>query len=354
MIEFEQLWALTLLPLPLLLRYLLPSYSSSRTALYMPFFATIQTASGSQVDQAAVILRRQWWQRCLLLSLWSLLLLAAAKPVWMGEPIEIRSPSRDLMVAVDLSGSMAEEDFALVGQPPLSRLEGAKQVLQQFSHEREGDSLGLMVFADAPFLQMPFSQDTKLFRHLLGQSQVRMAGAKTMLGDAIGFAYKHFNNVQAGADVTQSKPQRLLLLVTDGNDSGSKIPPYQAAVLAARLGIKIYPIVLGDPLATGEKAIDEKTLREIAQLSGGRFFRAADKQALEQISTLLNQLEPSKYSISYHRPSHALFYWPLLLALLMSQLGHGSLALYSVWRHRHTHSHDNSADTARSGGGGAG
>jgi len=351
MIEFELPWALALLPLPLLLRYLLPSYSANRTALYTPFFTAIQIASGAEVTQAAVVLRRQWWQRCLLLSLWSLLLLAAAKPVWMGAAIEIRSPSRDLMVALDLSGSMAEEDFALAGQPPLSRLAGAKQVLQQFSREREGDSLGLMVFADAPFLQMPFSQDSKLFRHLLEQSQVRMAGAKTMLGDAIGFAYKHFNNVQAGADVTPSKPQRLLLLVTDGNDSGSKIPPYQAAVLAARLGIKIYPIVLGDPLATGEKAIDEKTLREIAQLSGGRFFRAADKQALEQISTLLNQLEPSKYSISYHRPSHAMYYWPLLLALLLSLFAHGSLALHYAWRHNR--GHGGGSEVASSSDGGA-
>jgi Ca-activated chloride channel family protein len=119
---------------------------------------------------------------------------AAAKPVFIGEPIEIRSPARDFMIAVDLSGSMAEEDFSGNDSLRLSRLDGAKQVLLDLAQRREGDRLGLMVFADAPFLQLTFSQDTRLFQILLEQSQVRMAGAKTMLGDAIGFAYNHFIN----------------------------------------------------------------------------------------------------------------------------------------------------------------
>lgn len=330
MIELDYYWALLLLPLPLLIRYLMAAYGTERTSIKAPFFHTLASLTGDSVSDGRVVLQRSWAQNSMLAVVWLLLVLAAAKPVYIGEPIEIKKPARDLMIAVDLSGSMAEEDFAGQQSQPMSRLAGAKQVLAAFVEQREGDRFGLMVFADAPFLQLPFSQDKFMFRQLLQESQVRMAGAKTMLGDAIGFAYNHFvyENQSSELDLEQGfdlgsvspKRNRVLLLLTDGNDSGSKIPPSEAAMLAASKKIKIYPVVLGDPEAGGEKAIDEPALQHIAEITGGQFFRASDAEALAEISITLNQLEPARFSRHYFYPTTELYYYPLLLVYLLIQL----------------------------------
>lgn len=330
MIDLDYCWALLLLPLPILVRYLMAGYGSHRTSIKVPFFQTLATLAGGGVSDGRVILQRNWVQSSVLALLWLLLIVAAAKPVYIGEPIEIKKPARDLMIAVDLSGSMAEEDFAGQQSQPMSRLGGAKQVLAAFIEKREGDRFGLMVFADAPFLQLPFSQDKFMFRQLLQESQVRMAGAKTMLGDAIGFAYNHFVYENKSSELNgepsldlgsvPSKRNRVLLLLTDGNDSGSKIPPSEAAMLAASKNIKIYPVVLGDPEAGGEKAIDELALQHIAEITGGQFFRASDAEALAEISNTLNQLEPARFSRQYFYPTTELYYYPLLLAFLLIQL----------------------------------
>ena len=229
------------------------------------------------------------------------------------------------MILVDLSGSMEEPDFG--SKAKLTRLDGAKQVLAKFVAQRSGDRLALTVFADAAYLLMPFSQDQKLFLQLLKETRLRMAGAKTMLGDAIGFAYKHF---VAEPKNTLEKPQmqrRVLIVLTDGNDSGSLIPVREAAELAAEEDIRIYPILLGSHDAVGEQAIDEESLRDIATISGGVFYKAGDERALKEISYKIDALEPSVFSISYYQPSQQLFYWFLLAALLVAQCTHLTVGL---------------------------
>ncbi len=197
MLILEHMWALLLFPLPWLVRQLAPAYGSERRSLRVPFFQALLKHQG-QLLQTQTVQRRRKLQLFMLLMVWSLLVFAAAKPIWLGAAIEVREPARDLLVAVDLSGSMAEMDFAPQGQEALSRLGGAKKVLGQFAQAREGDRLGLMVYGDAPYLQLPFSEDKHLFVTLLEESRVRMAGPKTMLGDAIGFAYKHFQQDKLG------------------------------------------------------------------------------------------------------------------------------------------------------------
>lgn len=322
MLSFEHLWVLLLLPLPWLIRKLAPAYGSQRRSLQVPFFKALLKEQG-QVLQTQTVQRRRKIQVFLLLSVWLLLLLAAAKPVWLGEPVELREPTRDLLIAVDLSGSMAELDFAPEGEQAMSRLRGAKQVLSAFSEAREGDRLALMVYGDAPYLQLPFSEDKALFNTLLEESRVRMAGPKTMLGDAIGFAYKHFMEEKQARAADRS---RVLLLLSDGNDSGSRVPPKEAARLAASAGIKIYPILLGKLDAVAEQAVDEGQLQSLADISGGRYFHAEDADALTRVSELLDQLEPSRFAVHYYQPSHNLFYWPVLLAVLLAYLVHFYLA----------------------------
>ncbi len=334
MIQFEYPLMYLCVFLPWLVYRFGPSDASQRSAIWAPFFSDFVRISGEAALSSAVVIQRQRWQKIMIGSVWLLLLTALAKPVWLGEPIEIKKPARDLMVAVDLSGSMAEQDFASQGAEPLSRLRGAKQVLSDFADQRQGDRLGLMVFGDAPYLQLPFSDDHDLFVQLLEQSHVRMAGPKTMLGDAIGYAYRHFLEDAEKQSSSDSDRSRVLILVSDGNDSGSRIPPIEATELAASAGIKIYPILLGQQDAVGEQAIDEEQLHNIAQISGGRFFRAQNKNALEKISATLDALEPSRFAISYFRPSQPLYYWPLLLALIIAQSSHFYFALLTAWRLR--------------------
>lgn len=332
MIALENSWALFLLPLPLLVHYFWPSFSSELPSLRVPFFDSVVMLDKQNTMRQGLVLKRRWWQKILMVLVWFLILLAAAKPVWLSEPIEIKEPARDLMVAVDLSGSMAELDFAALGEEPISRLSGAKQVLAEFAQNREGDRLGLIVFGDAPFLQLPFSKDRELFVSLLQQSQVRMAGPKTMLGDAIGFTYKHFLAEAAASEnedeheikenTSKSKRGRVLILLSDGNDSGSKVPPVEAAQLAAKEQITIYPIVLGDSEAVAEQAIDEAVLKKIAEVTGGKFFRASNRDDLGRISEVLAELEPNRFSVRFYRPRQELFFWPLLLSIVIAFSAH--------------------------------
>ncbi|MCV6614278.1 MAG: VWA domain-containing protein [Cellvibrionaceae bacterium] len=326
MLVFEHPWLFLALLLPLLVRRYSPAYNSARSGIVAPFFQAYVNHSGIDTSTTGVVLARQRWQKIMLASVWLLFVGALAKPMWLGQPIEIKKPARDLMVAVDLSGSMAEQDFAPAGSQPQSRLAGAKQVLSRFAEQRQGDRLGLMVFGDAPYLQLPFSEDGQLFVQLLEQSHVRMAGPKTMLGDAIGYAYRHF----LAEPQTEVNPKRVLLLLSDGNDSGSRVPPLEAAALAASAGIKIYPVLLGQNTAVAEQAIDEEQLIALANATGGRFFKAANRSALAQISATLDKLEPSRFAISYFHPRRELYYWPLLLALLLAQGSHLWFA-YKGW-----------------------
>lgn len=342
MLVLDYAWALIFLPLPWLVRRLAPAYGSERRSLRVPFFQALLKTQG-QLLQAQTVQRRGKLQAVLLLLVWVLLVLAAAKPVWLGAPIEVREPARDLLVAVDLSGSMAEMDFAPQGQEAMSRLGGAKKVLTQFALARQGDRLGLMVYGDAPYLQLPFSEDKNLFVTLLEESRVRMAGPKTMLGDAIGFAYKHFkqdalSSGLSGAKVSSSGQEnsssKVLLLLSDGNDSGSRVPPQEAARLAASLGIKIYPVLLGKLDAVAEQAVDEDQLKVLASITGGRYFHAEDSRTLAQVGQILDQLEPSRYAVHYYRPSHNLFYWPVIVALFLVYFVHSYLAFQSLQRSR--------------------
>lgn len=326
MIQFEVLWAFILLPLPFLVYWLGPVYESGRDALRAPFFGRFKLDGKNEADNGAVVIPRKRWQVLLVIVMWCSLVTAAAKPVWLSDAIEIKVPARNLMIMIDLSGSMAEEDFGT--EVPRSRLEGAKLVMANFVKGRSGDLLSLVVFGDAPFMLMPFSDDRKLFIALLEETQVRMAGPKTMLGDAIGFAYQHFLSHDDFLDNPAINEKRVsithrtVILLTDGSDSGSLIPPVEAAELAAGEGIHIYPILLGRADAVGEQQIDDVTLQKIAQLSGGVYFEAEDESALERISVLIDKLEPVVVSTSRYQPSAALYYWPLLLGIVSALLCH--------------------------------
>lgn len=314
-------WAFFLLPLPLLMR-LLPTYRESRDAVRVPFFERLLAATDSQRRRGAMVLMRRRGQQLIVGGLWLALVMAAAKPQWLGEPIEQQKAGRDLMIAVDLSGSMEAEDFTDVNGNKVDRLMAVKEVLQRLVNERQGDRLGLVVFGSAAYLQAPFTDDHKTWQTLLDETRIRMAGPSTVLGDAVGLAIKLFRDAET--------EKRVLLVLTDGNDTGSLVPPIDAARIAATEAIRIYPIAIGDPAAIGEEAIDMATLQRMAEVTGGRSFAALDRAQLDEVFRLLGTLEPNVFDSVSFRPRVDLHWVPLALIFVLYaavRLAAGLLAL---------------------------
>jgi len=317
--------ALWLLPLPLIMLLLEP-YREQREAVRVPFFERLVRASGSTRRRGATVRSRQTSQTLLVLWFWCCLVMAAAKPQWLADPIEQQRAGRDLMVAVDLSGSMETADFTDTQGQAIDRLAAVKTVLRRLVDERREDRLGLIVFGSGAYLQAPFTEDHAPWLTLLNETRIRMAGPSTVLGDAVGLAIKLFRETE--------NDQRVLVILTDGNDTDSLVPPIDAARVAAADGIRIYPIAIGDPASVGEEAIDWATLERIAEISGGKAFRALDRDELDAVFRLLSELEPSVYASVFFRPRIDLFALPIALALLaylgfrlpgaLRQLGRGA------------------------------
>jgi Ca-activated chloride channel family protein len=317
-------WALLLLVLPLLVR-LLPAHRQARESVRAPFFRDLARVAGLEPSPGAVALSRTLWQRILVPLGWLLVVTALARPQWVEEPMTQIESARDLMLSVDLSGSMETRDFEQPDGRLVDRLTAVKLVLDDFVSRREADRLGLILFGSAAFLQVPFTLDHAVFRDLLEEAQIGVAGPHTMLGDSIGLAIKAFEASEA--------EQRVVILLTDGNDTQSKVPPVKAAELAARKDITIHTIGVGDPAAAGEAPLDEQTLREVARLTGGQYFRARDLGELEEVYERLDALEPLDYEAFSYRPRHELYAWPLG-AFLALVLGYHLLNLLRTLRAR--------------------
>lgn len=219
---------------------------------------------------------------------------------------------RDLLVAVDLSGSMEAQDFTDNEGNSVDRLTAVKQVLDEFFTRRDGDRVGLILFGSAAFVQVPFTDDIDVVRELLDEAQIRMLGPRTMLGDAMGLAINLFERSEVD--------ERVLIVLTDGNDTGSLIPPERAAGIARDNDVVVHTIAIGDPAAVGEQALDEKTLENIATTTGGGYFHANDRQELEEIYAHLDEINPRQVETQSYRPLTELYIWPLAAGMLLSLL----------------------------------
>lgn len=307
MFTFAHFWILLLLPLPWLASRLFKAHREQRRAVYVPFMQKLAELSGNRPDSGAVIIKPVRAQRWLNPLIWVLTLTALARPQWIEEPIVKEIPMRDMLLAVDLSGSMEEEDFLDTDGQRISRLAAVKEVLGAFLQERDGDRVGLIFFGTAPFVQAPFTDDLSVIQELLDEAQVRMAGPRTMLGDAIGLAIHVFEN--------SDLDEKVVILLTDGNDTGSSMPPVEAANVAADRGITLHVVAMGDPTTIGETAIDEATLQEMAETTGGRYYHGNDRAELEGIYDELNQLETRVVETVGFRPRKDLFIWPIGILL---------------------------------------
>jgi len=328
MIAFAAAWVLWLAPLPLLVRSLAPAHQPREDAVYGPFVARLAEAIGVDPAQGREVARRRLVQSLAFVLAWLLSLACLARPQWIGQPIERTLATRDLLLAVDLSGSMEAADFALPSGERVDRLTGVKLVLDDFLERREGDRVGLILFGSAAFVQAPFTEDLEVCRLLLDEAQVRMAGPRTVIGDAIGLAIHVFEESELD--------ERVLIVLTDGNDTGSRVPPDKAAGIAKDRGIVIHSVAIGDPRSVGEEALDETTLRTMATTTGGTYARANDLEELEAVYERLDELDTRDVQTQSYRPRTELYPWPLgaLLALSALFFGFGHVPAYLRERRR--------------------
>ncbi len=313
MIHFAWPWAFALLVLPVLVhRFCPPALAAEEAALWVP---ALFPFAGIQHQKTG---RQGRWSLYLALLCWLLLVVSAARPQWLGEPTELPISGRDLVLAVDLSGSMQTRDFRLKGEN-VDRLTVLKAVAGQFIQRRVGDRLGLILFGEQPYVQVPLTFDRRTVRQLLNESALGLAGERTAIGDAIGLAVKRLRKSE--------DKQQVLILLTDGANTAGVLSPLKAAELAAREGLKIYTLGIGadamevrnfffSETVNPSADLDEETLNQIAKKTGGRYFRARDTEQLAEIYDELDRLEPIAQEPEIFRPVSELYPWPLGLALL--------------------------------------
>lgn len=306
---FVYIEAFILLPLPLVMARLPWPYLSHRAALKLPGLQAVIEASGIQAQGQQAVSKASGGQLVFASLVWIFIIVALARPQFLGEPIIEEYSQRDLLIAVDLSGSMETQDFTLPDGQTVDRLTAIKNILTPFLEQRSGERIAMIFFGSAAFVQAPFTTDLNALKILLNEAQVAMAGPKTVIGDSIALAVKLF---------AESKvEERLLILLTDGNDTSSKIPPEQATKLAAEQQIKIITIAVGDPKNAGENALDSQTLQAIADDTGGELYYALDSQELKQVIEQINHLMPRKVERQSYTPVTELYIWPLATALLL-------------------------------------
>ncbi len=314
MFQFAWPYLIAALPLPLLALLLPPARPRPGAALRVPFFGVVQAAD--RPGQG----RRSWPRLLLALLAWLLLVTAAVRPQWQGEPVTLPISGRDLLLAIDISRSMETADM-LIGGEHTTRISVVKAVAGEFIERRRGDRLGLILFGRNAYLQVPLTFDRATVRTLLYEAEAGLAGNETAIGDAIGLAVKRLRD--------RPQDNRVLVLLTDGVNNAGSLAPLQAAELAATAGLKIYTIGVGaDELIIRDffgtrpvnpsSDLDETTLTAIAERTGGRYFRARDTAALRGIYGLLDRLEPLATDNQTYRPVRELYPWPLALALLLS------------------------------------
>jgi Ca-activated chloride channel family protein len=315
MIHFAWPWMALALPLPWLAMRLLPPIRPGGGALFLPF--AVDVADGA----ASSAMAHSRWRSLLFIAMWSLLVVAAMRPQWLGEPVPQPTTGRRVLLAVDVSGSMASEDM----DDDKTRLQVVQKVAGDFIRARNGDQVGLILFGSRPYLQAPLTSDLETVQHFLAEAVVGIAGTQTAIGDAIGLALKRLrDDPRDGASAEGAQKQTVLILLTDGQSDAGAMPPLQAAKLAQQAGLRIYTIGVGGNPRTDffgnalGGGLDEDTLQKIAQATGGGYFRAQSALKLEQVYKRIDELEPAAGRDQWYRPRSEWFCWPLGLALLLS------------------------------------
>jgi len=327
MFEMHWPWLLLLAPLPLVMAFI-PAKKRIEAALRVPFYqhaSELEQHSKLGINKRPAKLLALW-------LIWICCLFAATNPQWVGEPTSMPSSGRDLLMAVDISGSMEQTDMAIAGRR-VTRLMAVKKVIGDFVVRRNSDRMGLILFGAQAYLQAPLTYDRKTVNQLLQEAQIGFAGRETAIGDAIGLAVKRLRD--------RPDASRVLVLLTDGANTAGQLSPDKATELAQQAKIKIYTIafgaesmevpgIFGSRTVNPSRDLDEPTMVNIAEKTGGKYFRARNLEELDNIHRELDRLEPIEMETETFRPVQTLFYWPLAIAFLLSLL----LACLHIWQGR--------------------
>jgi Ca-activated chloride channel family protein len=304
------------LPLPWLAMRMLPPIRADGSALFLPFAVDVTDGAASSS------MAHTRWRGLLFVAMWLMLVIAAMRPQWLGEPVPQATTGRRVLLAIDVSGSMASEDM----DDNKTRLQVVQDVAGAFIRERNGDQVGLILFGSKPYLQAPLTSDLETVQHFLAEAVVGIAGTQTAIGDAIGLALKRLRDEPGDDEAAQNgaNKQTVLILLTDGENDAGAMPPLQAAKLAQQAGLRVYTVGVGGRPGsdffgnTVGGGLDEDTLQKIAQATGGAYFRATNALKLEQIYKRIDQLEPAAGRDQWYRPRTEWFCWPLGLVLILS------------------------------------
>jgi Ca-activated chloride channel family protein len=325
-LEFAWPWLLAILPLPWLAAWLLPrARGTLSTALHLPHLGV---ALPQQADVSAVPRLR----RLLALVAWALLGIAAARPQWLGAPEDVPRSGRDLLLAVDTSGSMSIEDMQL-GNAPAPRFAAIQAIASDFIHRRQGDRVGLILFGTRAYLLVPLTFDLKTVGKQLGDATIGLAGRETAIGDAVGLGVKRLRD--------RPEQQRVLILLTDGVNTSGELDPNKAIDLATENKVRIYTIgigadalrvdsLFGSRVVNPSADLDEAMLTRMADATGGRYFRARNSEELADIYRSIDKLEPAADTRQSLRPVDELYWMPLAAALAAAAFAF----LLPAWRLR--------------------
>lgn len=313
MIQFAWPWMLLFLPLPWLVARALPAATPQAGAVFMPFAAAVS------VDNALELRTPSRWRVALFVLVWLLLVAAATRPQWLDDPVPVATSARQLMMAVDTSGSMQAQDMA----GGATRLQVVQVVGSEFLRRRVGDQVGLILFGTRPYLQAPLTTDLATVGQFLREGMIGVAGPETAIGDTIGLAIKR---LKAQREQSSGQGDMVLILLTDGGNTAGLMDPIEAAKFAAQEGLRIYTIGVGATAqqsmagVVGNTDLDEDALKSIAQITHGAYFRATNVASLNQVYAEIDKLEPTQAQAQWYRPTTEWFAWPLALALVISVL----------------------------------
>jgi len=314
MFEFGLPWLLLLIPAPLALLF----FKRKERSAQRIYFPGIQ----KRLPELKVQQPTLWWRYILPLLIWALTVSAAAQPRWLGSPIPLATEAREVMIALDMSGSMQMDDMTMNGQR-VSRLYAAHHILADFIRRREGDRIGLVLYGDSAHLYVPVTSDLETVATLAEEAQFGLVGERTALGDAVGLAIRYFTEREA--------TERVVIMLSDGMINAGSLSGEDALFLAKNNNVKIHTIgigadevvvpgIFGDRRINPSQDLDEVFLSQLAQATRGEYFRARNTNEMEQIYRIIDELEPILDDKQHFRPQLSLAHWPLLLSLLLISL----------------------------------
>jgi Ca-activated chloride channel family protein len=321
--EIAYKWVFLLAVLPFIIYAILPVLRKRRSGIVVPFLQRAASVSNQHLKRRAWISRKNAFSWLIMILCWFCLLAAASSPRYVGKPAKKTKTVRSFLIVTDISFSMATTDWN-VGGKRLSRWGAIKSIMKGFVRDRKSDQVGLVMFGSNAYLQSPFTTDLETVDWLMDQTEVGMAGQMTGIGNAIAYSTKIFKQ--------DTIKQKVMLLLTDGIDSGQGIPPLDAAQAAKRDSIKIYTIGIGQASNSGGYDLDEKTLKEIATTADGRYFNAMNQGQLQQVYNTLDKLHPVVYDEETYKPIVLLYFYPLAVAVVLVLLGQLLTAIVSLFR----------------------